>query len=179
MITDNIDGWFNFHGLYLNTVNNASEPAHFVEVGTWKGKSAAYMAEVIKVSGKDIKFDCVDTWLGSEEHVDDPDVINNTLYETFMNNMAPLKGFFNPLRMPSVDAANFYRNQSLDFVYIDAAHDYDNVRADIEAWWPKVKIGGTIAGHDIFHPPVKQAVLDVLGEYHEAYNSWIVNKNQP
>jgi len=176
LIYNNIEGWFNFDQLYSLQLHEAPDKAHFIEVGTWKGKSAAYMAEIIKLSGKDIKFDCVDTWLGSEEHVNDADVINNTLYETFLNNMAPLKGYFNPLRLPSVEAANFYRNESIDFVYIDAAHDYKNVRADIEAWWPKVKPGGTIAGHDIFHPPVRQAVIDVLSSYDEQFNSWIVKK---
>lgn len=176
MICEYIDGWFNFEGLYLDQVNSVADKAHFIEVGTWKGKSAAYMAELIKMSAKDIKFDCVDTWLGSEEHTNDPDVISGNLYDVFLQNMAELKGYFNPVRMPSVDASNFYRDESIDFIYIDASHDYENVKADIQAWLPKVKVGGTIAGHDIFHPPVRQAVIDTLGQYDERYNSWIVVK---
>ena len=34
------------------------------------------------------------------------------------------------------------------FVFIDGAHDYDSVRADLEAWWPRVAPGGILAGHD-------------------------------
>lgn len=46
------------------------------------------------------------------------------------------------------------------FVYIDAAHDYESVAADIAAWWPRVLDGGILAGHDYdaTHPGVVQAV---------------------
>ena len=60
--------------------------AHFVEVGTFLGKSAIYMAVEIINSGKNIKFDCVDHWLGSEEHRDNKNVNVDTLYEDFIKN---------------------------------------------------------------------------------------------
>ncbi len=37
---------------------------------------------------------------------------------------------------------------SLDFVYLDADHTYSAIKSDIAAWWPKVRVGGTLAGHD-------------------------------
>ena len=36
----------------------------------------------------------------------------------------------------------------MDFVFIDASHEADMVYLDCEAWWPKVKVGGVLAGHD-------------------------------
>jgi hypothetical protein len=38
--------------------------------------------------------------------------------------------------------------ESLDFVFIDAGHQYEEVKADLEAWFPKVRKGGVVSGHD-------------------------------
>ena len=48
----------------------------------------------------------------------------------------------------SVPAALLFDNEFFDWVYIDANHAYEAVKADLEAWWPKIKKGGFIAGHD-------------------------------
>jgi len=48
----------------------------------------------------------------------------------------------------SIFASEDIKDESLDFVYIDANHRYENARADIEAWFPKLKPGGMIGGHD-------------------------------
>ena len=55
------------------------------------------------------------------------------------------------IRDYSMNAVEFIGDNSLDFIYIDGAHDYDNVYNDIKSWTPKVKEGGFIAGHDIFN----------------------------
>lgn len=52
------------------------------------------------------------------------------------------------------------KNNSLDFVYIDANHRYDYVYEDIELWYNKVKVGGIIAGHDINIIDVIRVVKD-------------------
>lgn len=48
----------------------------------------------------------------------------------------------------SVEIAPKIENNSLDFIYLDSDHSYDGVRADLLAWFHKVKTGGVIAGHD-------------------------------
>ena len=52
------------------------------------------------------------------------------------------------LRLPSLTAAALFRNESLDVVYLDARHDYYSVLRDLAAWWPKLRSGGLLAGHD-------------------------------
>lgn len=164
---DRIPGWFYFDKYYVEAVQAAPQTAHFVEVGSFKGRSTAFLAVEIINSGKQIRFDCVDTWMGSEEHQaggshPDASVINGTLFEEFIQNMQPAAGHYIPIRLPSVGAAYLYPDNSLDFVFLDAAHDYLNVRADILAWLPKVKPGSVLAGDDYGWPGVKQAVDELL-----------------
>jgi predicted O-methyltransferase YrrM len=52
------------------------------------------------------------------------------------------------LRSLSWEGAKNYSDESLDFVFIDAAHDHESVIKDLVSWYPKVKKGGIIAGHD-------------------------------
>lgn len=157
-------------------VKNAKEGARFVEVGSWKGTSAAFMCVEIANSGKKIQFDCVDIWTGMGqpgEYDTDQSVIKKTLYEEFLNNMKPVEGLYNPVRSLSYDASNFYEDQSLDFVFIDAGHAYSEVKKDITSWLPKVKIGGHIGGHDYVRVGVKRAVRETFEEFEINRSSWI------
>lgn len=58
---------------------------------------------------------------------------------------------FTMIKRPSVEAAENIPDLSLDFVYIDANHFKQFVLDDIAAWYPKVRHGGIIAGHDYCH----------------------------
>lgn len=51
-------------------------------------------------------------------------------------------------RASSLAAAARFADASLDWVYLDADHSYESVSADLRAWWPKVRVGGMLAGHD-------------------------------
>jgi len=48
----------------------------------------------------------------------------------------------------SVQESECLPGRSLDWVYIDAGHSYDEVKADFEAWYSKVRSGGIVSGHD-------------------------------
>lgn len=69
------------------------------------------------------------------------------------------------IRCPSAEAAKYVSDGSADVVFVDADHTYEGVRADIQAWLPKLKAGGMLCGHD-YHPQnwpgVVQAVSEVL-----------------
>ena len=166
-IYQDIPGWFVGEKVYARAVREAKDGARFVEVGSWKGKSTSFMAVEIANSGKNIEFLCVDHWEGSEEraHKADEDVQAGTLFDAFNRNVEPVKDYIKPLRMSSLEAAAQFEDDSLDFVYLDAAHDYENVKADIAAWLPKLKKGGTIAGDDYALPwvGVMKAVDEAFG----------------
>jgi hypothetical protein len=176
----NIHGWMDFENLYSHMVNEAHHLSHFVEVGSWKGKSSAFMCVEIANSGKIIRFDCVDTWQGSDVHqtggpFEDHDCVNGELLTRFQENMAPVTGRFNTIISTSVQAAQSYANWSLDFVFIDADHSYPSMIQDITAWLPKIKPGGYLAGHDYPNwAGVKQAVDELLPQaLHYPPTSWI------
>lgn len=162
---ENIHGWVDEHLLkiYSDAVKYLPNNSHFVEIGSWKGKSSSYMAVEIANSQKNIRFDCVDTWEGSEEHqegklFEDSDVINKSLFDTFVNNMKSVEKYYTPIQKTSFEASKLYENNSLDFIFIDGAHDYDNVSLDIQSWLPKLKNKRYLAGHDILWESVRKAV---------------------
>lgn len=52
------------------------------------------------------------------------------------------------LREYSLFASCNFGSQCLDFVYVDAIHTYENCLVDIISWFPKVRNGGWLCGHD-------------------------------
>ena len=58
-------------------------------------------------------------------------------------------------------------DESLDFVYLDADHTYDAVRGDIENFYPKIKKGGVLAGHDYFNYTFKGIPFGVVRAVNE------------
>lgn len=156
------EDWFTYPNLYSKIVEHFQSGSKFVEVGSWKGRSVCFLAVEVENSGKKISIDSVDTWLGSEEHVGHEILKEDKLYKEFIMNIEPVKHIVNPIRMTSLDAANLYVDESLDFVFIDASHKYEDVLDDIKAWYPKVKKGGFFAGHDY---PSWSGVVQAVDEF--------------
>jgi len=151
------EDWFTYPGLYKQAVQQFTD-GNFVEVGSWKGRSAAFLGVEIINSGKPIKLYCVDTWKGSLEHQGLDCIKNDSLYHEFIINTKSIDSVIIPVRMPSLEAAMQFEDNSIDFVFLDASHEYEDIKADIEAWYPKVKPGGLFAGHDYGWPGVQRAV---------------------
>lgn len=73
------------------------------------------------------------------------------------------------IRASSAAAASCFGPGSVDFVYVDAAHDFDSVATDLWAWWPTISDHGILAGHDWtdhpHHEGVKRAVAEFAKEH--------------
>lgn len=125
-----------------------------LEVGSWAGRSAIIMSE----SGA-AHVTCVDTWGGNANDAGckSYDGSAGTPFEVFQRNTAGRN--ISAIKAKSPDAAQKFRDQQFDIVYIDAEHDYESVKADIQAWKPKAKF--VLAGHD-YHvfDGVRKAVAD-------------------
>jgi GR25 family glycosyltransferase involved in LPS biosynthesis len=176
----NIEGWFTSEQfeLYSEVVKKIKTDSHIVEIGAWKGRSTTALAVLIKNSGKNIKFDVIDTFKGSSEHQNLPCIVNDTLYQEYLNNIEPVKNIVNTIVGDSSHVASFYKDESLDFVFIDGDHSFDGVTKDILAWLPKIKPGGTIAGDDFGEafPEVMQAVSQNIEDLKVCNTVWVYNK---
>ena len=184
-----IPGWFDFQDIYSRVVDEFSGGVSggvFVEVGSWLGRSAAYFAEQVCAQNREgltwrtdeeTQLHCVDTWEGSEEHK--LYVAQHDVYAEFCENVDGWirGGYIVPVRKPSVEAAKDYLDESLVGVFIDASHEYEDVLADIRAWWPKVKQGGYFGGHDINWPGVARAVQESFPGVQPLGSSWLVRKS--
>lgn len=181
MYWENIEGMFTFQILYSNMVNSFPSGSLFVEIGAWKGRSAVYMAEKIIESGKNIKFYTIDPFDGAGGDYDsDLDVKNKTLLERYKKNIDPVKSYIETIVGFSYDAINNFEDGSIDFLFIDGDHRYPSVKKDLQMWFPKIKEGGIIAGHDYNEPScgVKQAVDEFFNFGAQQYNGgcWIFYK---
>ena len=146
-----ITGWMDFEDYYAAIVAQATAGDIFVEVGTHKGRSLAFLAEQIIASGKQIEV------IGVES---DPDI-----FDVATENLRGVS-FVRLWNCTSLKAAQRFADDSLAFVFIDADHSYAAVRADIAAWLPNVRPGGILAGHDYSRhdwPECYRAVNDALG----------------
>jgi len=167
-----IHGWFNddYPGAYKELFSFfKEEPTNIVEIGVWKGKSAAYLGvELFNHGWTNVKLDLIDHFEGSTEHQNKLKEENINLYDQAKDNLSPLNGKINfeIIKLSSEDASKNYDEYSIDLVFIDGAHEYESVKKDINLWLPKVKVGGVICGDDYCKDwkSVVKSVNDYFGD---------------
>lgn len=128
-----------------NILNNSGAKTG-VEIGVFKGEFSRNILE--RWNGT---LYLIDPWreLSDEEYLDSSNHKNHQ--DAFAQTMESIKGFENRafmLRGLGEEMVHLFQDNSLDYVYIDGNHDYDHVKQDLELWWPKLKPGGLMAGHD-------------------------------
>ncbi len=153
----------------LDMVNDIVKPDFvIVEIGSFAGVSSDLFARYCKT------LHCVDIWK------DSPGFNNYQLDLAFSMFLEVRKKHENIYWyvMTSFETSKHTLNESIDLVYIDAIHDYECVKTDIEAWTPKVKSGGWVTGHDIHMPGVLQAVTEAFDNDYKTYKdeSWAHQK---
>lgn len=81
-----------------------------------------------------------------------------------MNNVEMFKGQFKVLRMTSEEAVEQFADESVDFVFIDGDHSYEGCATDIRLWYPKVRDGGLMSGHD-YRDERNYGVMQAVNEF--------------
>jgi hypothetical protein len=190
-----IFGHFDFSDIYDEAIASAPEGATVCEVGVMFGRSLAYLAWAAR-HRPDLQIIGVDPWevdrgprnlnpegWGGVEYSDRIAAAGGP-YLFFLSQMirhapAALERV-RALRLTSVEAARLFPgNGGVHFCFIDGDHRYESVMQDLKAWWPKIRQGGMLAGHDwTNYESVQAAVTGFFGasSIQLQRSSWIVRK---
>jgi SAM-dependent methyltransferase len=152
-----------------------------LEAGSLLGSTAWAAAQVL--AHRDVTIWAVDQWGGSPDLPWTPSEWH-LRWRAFLDNLrdADLEQQVRVMRLPSVVASVHFEDGSLDLVFLDADHRREFVLADIAAWWPKLKPGGVLCGHDYTRhlPGVIAAVDEAFGHPDELsdgeWKVWAVHK---
>ena len=181
-----LSGWMDpkFKDVFIEMVHRAraaapNRPLIIIEVGTWKGLSAHTMASICKAEGIPVRIICIDTWLGAPEFwtwgLNDP-MRGKSLkckagypqvYYTFIANMIAEghQDVIAPFPISSAEAVAVLEHYKIraDLIYIDAAHEYEAVKADIARY---AVLGDRLFGDDYSDgwPGVKRAVDEAAAQ---------------
>jgi hypothetical protein len=170
-----IAGWFQWRSAQQEAVRWFPEGSCFIEVGTYLGRSLCSLGEVVERSGKTFTVIGIDTCRGSgpegQNQKDYHGAVvaqgGGTFAGALHKNVLDC-GYGDAIQLiiaDSLAASRLFGDASVDWVHLDARHDYGSVKADIQAWLPKVKRGGWLSGDDydkLKWPEVVKAVNDLL-----------------
>ncbi|HSE24596.1 MAG TPA: class I SAM-dependent methyltransferase [Pyrinomonadaceae bacterium] len=172
-----IHGWFQWRTAQEEAVQHFPASSRFVEVGTYLGRSLCSLGEVVQQSGKHFAVIGIDTCRGSgpegltgkNYHGAAVDQGGGTFAGALHKNVIDCGygDFISLIISDSIAASRLFADRSLDWVHLDARHDYRSLKADIEAWLPKLKRGGWLSGDDYDEakwPEVILAVSELLPE---------------
>ncbi len=181
MYWEKIEGSFSFQPFYERMVMRFNNAA-IVEIGSFKGQSVMYLAEKTKELNKNIKIYTIDIFEYAEQQTGitekgEERILGVSFYDEFLKNIEPMKQYITHIKGSSHEVHTQFEDESIDFLFIDGDHNTDAVYKDLTLWYPKVKTGGIISGHDYMwvDARVKQAVDKFFlftGVFQEAGDSW-------
>jgi len=131
-----------------------------IEIGVAAGENIVYMLDECENISK---IYAIDPWLpytdcngtGTEEIVE-------ASYEVSLDNFSDYPGRVSVFRVTSDQAMVLFEDGSVDYIFVDGNHDYEFVKNDLLNYYPKVKKGGLITGHDLGLPSVNNAIRDFV-----------------
>lgn len=188
-----LQGWGSDHPFFAK-IFEAFRPSCVIEVGTWKGRSAIHMAKLARQLGLDTEIVCVDTFLGSPEHITNPDWYGSlkhvngypNLYYTFLNNVLINKcdDIITPFAIASESAAAVLRHlrAQAEIIYIDAAHERDPALRDMTVFWDILSEDGCMILDDYGYSDVTGAACSFAAKVdrplYASYGKAIIPRNK-
>ena len=174
---EKIDGWLTpKEGELLFTLAKQIESGNVVEIGSWKGKSTFYLACGM-IQGSGDKVCCVDHHTGSKEQRARNDAPINTLNDFTVNMRKYNVGHKIQIYiMTSIEASKEIEG-CIELIFIDGSHEYEDVKADFEAWWPRLSPKGIMALHDtISKPGVSKLIEEIINGRDDFINPILVDE---
>lgn len=165
--------FFNYSKWYENIYNSLKDMDIFVEIGTWTGASSLFFAEMIKDGNKKIDFYTIDTFKGSLGHQKNPKYKNfflksDGLYKYFLLVREPLKDYIKVIKGDSQikKTSALFKDESITAIFIDGDHSHEGIKRDLGNWYPKIKKGGIISGHDyIWGGEGVKPIVDIFSKF--------------
>lgn len=141
---ETIEGWFDWEDTYRRWAKDVPRLGRIVEVGNYKGRSLVFLLAALQAEGRtDVSIYAIDNGAGVG------DVSGAALEQELRRNVDMMRyPGIDIIRADSLVAVEQFLHGTIDCVWIDGAHDEASVYADLDAWWPRVRRGGEMAGHD-------------------------------
>jgi predicted O-methyltransferase YrrM len=115
------------------------------KVGVEIGVAQGWHAEILCEQNPQLKLYAIDIW----DEYDGYNEYQGRIGRYFRHAQKILRPYnVRFIKKFSMDAIKEFEDNTLDFVFIDGAHDFKNVAMDICEWAKKVKPGGIVYGHD-------------------------------
>lgn len=115
-----------------------------IEIGSDVGETASYLLK----TRQDLFLYCVDPYVTYIDWNNNNLNDREDVLKKFIDTMKPYENRYKLLRMKSDDAVDQFLNESVDFVFIDGLHEYEQTLKDCQNYWSKLKTGGLFSGHD-------------------------------
>lgn len=145
-----------------------------IEIGCYAGDSTEVFAQAFRF------VYAVDPWQNGYDNADAASFQHDMReVEAEFDRMVGIKDNVKKIKEKSSDAIKYFYPLSMDVLYIDGLHTYESVRSDIGLYWPIIKKGGWLCGHD--YQPRFAGVMRAVDEFKRpnkvfADSSWAVRK---
>lgn len=140
--------------------NRMELAASFSGVGVEVGVEAGKFSSAILSLGRVAHLYSIDPWVPVPNFYSEA-----TALQAFHLATSRLTAFLprsTVLRQDARIAVQGFPDESLDFVYIDSSHEFDETHDEILCWYPKLKPGGILSGHDYANGPEVRRAVDLF-----------------
>lgn len=158
-ITKDVRGWLSIsEGLYLwNLARSIGGDSQIVEIGSFHGRSTICLASG-SLNGKNARVYSIDPHMGIECYGNNDSL--NSLEENV--NSRKLNSNVEFFVDTSLSASKKWSDQKIGLLFIDALHDYENVKTDFLSWSRYLSDGSFVIFHDSVQPGVNKLILEIL-----------------